>query len=132
MSGVNGSGKNIYSRVVIEINNWPILTLKRQLRKKLWMRWFFDVSKVKESSFFKSDLTDPPSDFWCAAFGKYRLKPFQISFFSGFYINIIFWADGLGVWGLTFDRIKKWPLLTSKVYLQLTFRKNWRLTSHLC
>ena len=22
------------------------------------MRWFFDVSKVKESSFFKSDLTD--------------------------------------------------------------------------
>ena len=31
--------------------------------QKLWMRWFFDVSKVKESSFFKSDLTDPPSDF---------------------------------------------------------------------
>ena len=24
------------------------------------MSWFFDVSKVKESSFFKSDLTDPP------------------------------------------------------------------------
>ena len=29
------------------------------MRKKLRMRWFFDVSKVKESSFFKSDLTDP-------------------------------------------------------------------------
>ena len=28
------------------------LTLRRPLRKKLRMRWFFDVSKVKESSFF--------------------------------------------------------------------------------
>ena len=27
------------------------------------MRWFFDVSKVKESSFSKSDLTDPPQIF---------------------------------------------------------------------
>ena len=39
------------------------LTLKRPLRKKLRMRWFFDVSKVKESSFFKSDLNDPPQIF---------------------------------------------------------------------
>ena len=68
------------------------LTLRRPLRRKLWMRWFFDVSKVKESSFLKSDLTDPPSDFWCASFGKYRFKPFQISFFSGFYIKIMFWV----------------------------------------
>ena len=29
---------------------------------------FFDVSKVKKSSFFRSDLTDPPSDFCCASF----------------------------------------------------------------
>ena len=37
-----------------------VLTLTRPLRRKLQMRWFFDVSKVKESSFFfKSDLTDP-------------------------------------------------------------------------
>ena len=35
-----------------------ILTLWRPLRRKLRMRWFFDVSKVKESSFFKSDITD--------------------------------------------------------------------------
>ena len=45
------------------------LTLRRPLRKKLRMRWFFDVSDVKESSFFKPDLTDPPSDFWRASFG---------------------------------------------------------------
>ena len=36
----------------------PLENLNPQLRKKLRMRWFFDVSKVKESSFFKSDLTD--------------------------------------------------------------------------
>ena len=35
------------------------LTLTRPLPRKLRMRWFLDVSKVKESSFFKSDLTDP-------------------------------------------------------------------------
>ena len=29
------------------------LTLTRPLRRKLRMRWFFDVSKVKESSFFE-------------------------------------------------------------------------------
>ena len=37
---------------------FKILTLKRPLRKKLRMRWFFDVSKVKESSFFnRTSLT---------------------------------------------------------------------------
>ena len=39
------------------------LTLGFPLRRKLRMRWFFDVSKVKKSSFFKSDLTDPPQIF---------------------------------------------------------------------
>ena len=38
-------------------------TLTRPLRKKLRMRWFSDVSKVKESGFFKSDLTDSPHIF---------------------------------------------------------------------
>ena len=55
---------------------YKTLSLRRPLRKKLRMRWFFDVSEVKESSFLKSDLTDPPSDFWCASFGKYQFRPF--------------------------------------------------------
>ena len=38
-----------YFRFIIIIY---ILTLRRPLRKKLPMRWFFDVSKLKESSFF--------------------------------------------------------------------------------
>ena len=69
------------------------LTLRRPLRRKVRMRWSFDISEVKESSFFfKSDLNDPPSDFWCASFGNYRFKPFQISFFSGFYTKIMIWV----------------------------------------
>ena len=42
--------------------------------------------------FFEIGPHWPPSDFWCASFGKSRLKPFQISFFSGFYIKIMFWV----------------------------------------
>ena len=41
--------------------------------------------------FFKIGPHGPPSDFWCASFGNYRFKPFQISFLSGFYIKIMFW-----------------------------------------
>ena len=40
-----------------------VLTLRRPLRRKLRMSCFFEVSKVKESSFSKSDLTDPPQIF---------------------------------------------------------------------
>ena len=47
--------------VVMEVRF--LLTLRRPSRRKLRMRWFFDISKVKESSFFESDLTDPLSDF---------------------------------------------------------------------
>ena len=36
------------------------LSLTRPLCRKLRMRWFFNVSKVKESRFFSSDLTDLP------------------------------------------------------------------------
>ena len=54
----------------------------------------FDVSKVKESIFLKSDLTDPPQIFDAHLLEKNRFKPFQISVFSGFYIKIMFESDG--------------------------------------
>ena len=66
------------------------LSLTRPLRTKLRMSWFFNVSKVKESSFFKSDLAAPPLRFLIGIFGKYKLKPFQLLLFSGFYIKIMF------------------------------------------
>ena len=40
-----------------------MLTLRRPLRRKLRMKWVFDISKVKESIFLKSDLNDPPIRF---------------------------------------------------------------------
>ena len=48
------------SAVTVMKEKFALLTLTGPLRRKLRMRWFFDVSKVKLSSFFKSVLTDPP------------------------------------------------------------------------
>ena len=83
------------------------LTRRRPLRRKLRMRWFFDISRVKESSFFKSDLTDPPSDFWCASFGKYQFKPFQISFSVGFISRSCFESDGFIAYSNEWDWSEK-------------------------
>ena len=52
------NGTKIIEQVIINIK-FKILTLRHPLRRKLRRRWFFDISKVKESSFVKSDLTDP-------------------------------------------------------------------------
>ena len=105
---------NISDRLIDKYKFLEILTLTRQLRRKLRMRWFFDVSKVKESSFFKSDLTDPPSDFWCASFGKYQFKPFQLSFFSWFYIKIMLW-------------VRRFLSLLEPFYLKKLFFQFWWL-----
>ena len=44
------------------------------------MSWFFDVSKVKESSFFKSDLTDPPPQIFEARLLEYtNLSPSELN-----------------------------------------------------
>ena len=61
----------------------------RPLRKKLWMRWFFDVSKMKESNFFKSDLSDPspPQIFDAHVLKNTNLSLFSLNFSVGFYIK---------------------------------------------
>ena len=48
-----------WNKISMQHIGFTLLTLTRPSRRKLRMRWFFDVSKVKESSFCKSDLTDP-------------------------------------------------------------------------
>ena len=52
------AGVLIRGKVLIEKYQFK-LSLTGLLRRKLRMRWFLDVSKVKEPSFLKSDLTDP-------------------------------------------------------------------------
>ena len=57
------------------MNQTGWLTLRRPLRRKLRMSWFFDVPKVKESNFLKSDLTDPPQIFDVHLFENTNLGP---------------------------------------------------------
>ena len=87
--------------------------------------------------FFKSDLTDPPSEFFCASFVKYRLKPFQISFLSGFYIKVMFWVR----WFFAEVRVKRemqiWIFQdTVKRSIRIIFRKPkfgfWPWYIHKC
>ena len=61
-----------------------ILTFRRPLRKKLRMGWFFDVSEVKESSFLKSDLTDPPKILDAHLLVNTNLGPFRFPFSVSF------------------------------------------------
>ena len=70
------------------------LTLRRPLRKKLRMRWFFDVSEVKESSFLKSDLTDPPQIFDAHLLENTDLSPSRFHFSVGFISRSCFESDG--------------------------------------
>ena len=55
------------------------LTLRRPLRKKMRMRWFFDVSEVKESIFLKSDLTDPPQIFDARLLENTNFSPCELN-----------------------------------------------------
>ena len=82
--------------------NWVILqfhslavTLIRPLRRKLRMRWFFDISKLKESSFFKSDLTDPPTKNFNAHLSENtNLRPSGFHFTVGVISRSCFESDG--------------------------------------
>ena len=71
-----------------------ILTLRRPLRKRLLMRWFFDVSKEKESSFSKSDLTDPPHIFDAHLLEITDLSPSRFHYSVGFISRSCFDSDG--------------------------------------
>ena len=68
------------------------LTLTRPLRKKLRTRWFFDVSKVEESSFFKSDLTDPLRFFDAHLFENINQSPFSFHFSVVFILRSCLWV----------------------------------------
>ena len=54
----------------------------------------FDVSKVKESIFFKSDLTDPPQIFDAHLLENTDLSPSRFHFSVGFISRSCFESDG--------------------------------------
>ena len=78
----------------LKIIKWK-LTLRRPLLRKLRVRWFFDVSKVKESSFFKSDLTDSRQIFDAHLLENTDLSPSRFHFSVGFISRSCFESDGL-------------------------------------
>ena len=71
------------------------LTLRHPLHKKLRMRWFFDVSKVKESSFLKIGPHWPRQIFDAHLFKNTDLSHFRFHFPVSFYIKIMFWVRWL-------------------------------------
>ena len=79
------------SRSKSQIRVSLILTLRRPLRRKLRMRWFFDVSKVKESSFFnRTSLI-----FDVHLLENTDLSPSRFHFSLGFISRSYFESDGL-------------------------------------
>ena len=58
------------------------------------MMWFFDVFKVKESRFFKSDLTDPPQIFDAHLLENTNLSPSRFHFSVSFISKSCFKSDG--------------------------------------
>ena len=64
------------------------------MRKKLRMRWFFDVSKVKKLSFSKSDLTDPRQIFDAHLLETTDLSSSRFDFSVGFISRSDFESDG--------------------------------------
>ena len=77
-----------------EISNNRTLTLRRPLHRKLRMRWFFDISKVKVSIFFKSHLTEPPQIFDAHLLENTDLTPSRFHFSVGFISRSCFESDG--------------------------------------
>ena len=75
---------NVNFEVKTSKNFNSYLTLRRPLRKKLRMRWFFDVSRVKETRLFKSDITNPPQNFIAHLLENTELSPSRFHFSVGF------------------------------------------------
>ena len=60
------------------------LTLTRSLRRKLRIGWFFDVLKVKESSFFNRTSLNPHQIFDAHLLETTDLSPSRYHFLVGF------------------------------------------------
>ena len=92
-----------------------ILTLRRPLHKKFRMKWFFDISKVKESSFiFKSDLTDPPQIFDAHLLENTDLSPSKFHFSVGLISRSSFESNGFIAYSNEWDWRQKKDVFHTK------------------
>ena len=86
--------KMVTSRQNIILKISKYLTFTRSLRRNLRMRWVFDVSKVKESSFVNRTSLTPPQIFDAHLLENTNLSPSSFPFPVSFYIKICFETDG--------------------------------------
>ena len=77
-------------RIKSKRNLHPQLTLTRPLRRKLRMRWFFDVSKVKDSTFLDRISLTPPQILDAHLMENTNLSSSSVHFSVDFYIKIMF------------------------------------------
>ena len=100
------------------------LTLRRPLCKKLWLRWFFDVSKVKESSFFKigPHWPPPPQVFDAHLLVNTDLSPSRFPFSVYFISRSCFESDGFIAYSNEWDwRQKKTIFIHTNQFLITSF-----------
>ena len=83
-----------FNPIMISQMTYKFLILRRPLRRKLRMRWFFDVSKVKESSFFNPDLNNPHQIFDAHLLENTNISPSRFYFSMGFISRSFFESDG--------------------------------------
>ena len=118
-------GADPWSRLILALkklfhidSEW--LTLRRPWCRRLRMRWFFDISKVKESRFFKSDLTGPNQIIDAHLLETTDLSPSSFHFSVGFISRSCFASDGFLAYSKEWDWREKTmfiqtnePLITS-------------------
>ena len=78
-----------------DLLNWQFLNPQAPVAQKMRMRWFFDISKVKESSFFlnRTSLT-PHQIFDAHLLVNTDLSPSRFHFSVGFISRSCFESDG--------------------------------------
>ena len=58
----------------------------------IYILYISSFPRWRSRVFWKSDFTDPSSDFWCVFFGKYQFRSFRLSFFSWFLYQDLIWV----------------------------------------
>ena len=71
-----------------------LLTLRRPLRRKMRMRWFFDISKMKESSFLNKTSLTSHQIFDAHLLETTDLSTSRLHFSVGFRSRSCFESDG--------------------------------------
>ena len=86
-----GQAKNFKLAV---FSQYSLINPQAPVAQKIPDEVVFDVSNVKESSFFKPDLTDPPQNFDAHLLENTNLSPFRFHFSVGFISRSCFESDG--------------------------------------